>query len=638
VVPDIVCGYRLLRELGARALPAYAAIDPKPRRPEDALCVVERLARDPGVDAEAAAVFMRDAKRLSQVRHANLVRVRDVVVGTSTVLLVTDWLDGELFSDIAQSAAEQGIPIPLAGSLRIVLDLLEGLSALHEVRDAKREPLQIVHAEVAPRNIVVGVDGRAVLVRPLRPPQPDKPKHARDAIGYLAPEVLLGDQTADQRADVYGAGVLLWEALTGERMHPDGEDAGEIVMRILGGKIQSPRAPVDAAWAAPLADAARKAVSPDPSVRFSNATQMLAAVRHVVGARVAPTITVSALVEAVAGQRIRTRNAALGSTPNRARLPSESAWTTEAAAPIATPRAHPSPFDLEATKVPPPSAPRAISSRPRVTPSSGTRSPSAATSSGDRTPLRSVDPETGEVTTAHPSEAPSGPMSADIVEVVEMDVPPDRPSNGSRQPPPVPPPRALPGSDAPRPLSPTPAWLEADPVPRGPGAPSEPLLTQSRTDMGSVRAPPAMALGHGGAKLRWTIATVCALIAAGVLWVLIRPAESERLTDPPGPSAAASATPPAPTSVAPAPVATEGATAPSHSSNDPDPFEPPPGDDVPRPASRSATPSSPPIPVVSATAAPASAPAAPPPQMPAGAAPAASSTHSKKRVYDPMGI
>ena len=236
MVPDIVCGYKLLRELGTRALPAYAAIDPKPRRPDDALCVVERLAREPGVNAEAAAVFLRDAKRLSQVRHPNLVHVRDVVVGTSTVLLVTDWLDGEVFSDIARMAAEQGIPIPLAGTLRVMLDLLEGLSALHEVRDAKREPLQIVHAEVAPRNIVVGVDGRAVLVHPLHLPAEAKPNHAPDVIGYLAPEVLLGDQTADQRADVYGAGVILWEALTGQRMHGDGDDAGEIVMRILGGR------------------------------------------------------------------------------------------------------------------------------------------------------------------------------------------------------------------------------------------------------------------------------------------------------------------------------------------------------------------------------------------------------------------
>ncbi len=157
MVPDFICGYKLLRELGTRALPAYAAIDPRPRRPDDALCVVERLAREPDVNAEAAAEFMRDAKRLSQVRHPNLVQVRDVVVGTSTVLLVTDWVDGEVYSDIARMAGEQGVPIPLAGSLRVVVDLLEGLSALHEVCDAKREPLRIVHAEVAPRNIVVGV-------------------------------------------------------------------------------------------------------------------------------------------------------------------------------------------------------------------------------------------------------------------------------------------------------------------------------------------------------------------------------------------------------------------------------------------------------------------------------------------------
>ncbi len=151
-------------------------------------------------------------------------------------------------------------------------------------------------------------------------------------LGYLAPEVLLADQTADQRADVYGAGVLLWEALTGQRMHAEGEDAGEIVMRLLGGHVEAPTPPIDAPWAAPLAEVAKRAIAPDPSVRFANATAMLADVRRVVGARLAPKLTVAALVEAVAGDRIRARPVQLGVKRTIARPPTDSAWTTEAAA------------------------------------------------------------------------------------------------------------------------------------------------------------------------------------------------------------------------------------------------------------------------------------------------------------------
>jgi serine/threonine-protein kinase len=605
--PEFICGYKVLRELGSRTLSSFAAIDPKPRRPEDALCVIERLARDPEVNAEAAAEFMRDAKRLSQVRHPNLVRVRDVVVGTSIVLLVSDWVEGEVYADIARAAAEQGIPIPLAGGLRVVVDLLEGLSALHEVRDAKGEPLRIVHAEVAPRNIVVGIDGRSVLVHPLHAPPGPAPKHAPDVVGYLAPEVLLGDQTADQRADVYGAGVLLWEALTGQRMHAEGEDAGEIVMRLLGGKIEAPCAPVDAPWAAPLAEAARKAVSPDPTVRFANATEMLADVRRVVGARLAPKLTVSALVEAVAGARIRGRSASLGVSRSTARLPSDSAWTTEAPAEVAAEKA--TPLDAEATK-PPPSVPPPASSRPRASPSWGKlRTPSS--------PPRS--PDSGSRLHAAPSSPPSQPVrlsepptSADVVEVIEMEVPPDKPSHP--RPPPVPRRRSA------APPLPTPL--------------DEPRLAESKTDLAALVSAPVAAAGK---RARWTVVAACTVAVGAIVWMLVRSPSDTRAESPapPGPSAASSAPSPAPAPPAPATTAMAAAngetpsSTSAHAANAPSPFDPPADD-------RPATPPPRPAPGPAPDRAP--MPVARPAPPPAAPAPASSSTHAKKPVYDPMGI
>jgi serine/threonine-protein kinase len=653
-----VCGYKLVKELGARALPAYAAVAPKARRPEDALCVVEKLDRDASVEAEAAAIFMRDAKRLSQVRHPNLVHVREVVVQPSLVLLVTNWVDGEVFSDVAHLAAEQAIPIPLAGHLRIVVDLLEGLSALHEVRDAKREPLNIVHAEVAPRNVVVGIDGRAVLVHPLRPPGKSGKEPPADVVGYLAPEVLLADQTADQRADVYGAGVFLWEALTGRRMHAEGEDKGAVVMRLLGGHVEAPTAPIDAPWAAPLAEVAKKAVSPDPTARYANATEMLAAVRRAVVARLAPKLTVAALVEAVAGDRIRARNEALGyvrpSPPNASR-----------AAPAPVPAV---PLDPDATK-PPPSVPppppsgkrlpswgrvRTASERPvasserpaaPITSSDappGTPTPlvSPADVAGsltvdDRTPLRTVDPVTGEERAVFPSDPPSGlrpsevpisvsldpsappsslgaksePPSADVIEVVEMEVPPDKPS------------RPMPhkGSAAP-PRPPPPA------VPRPPPLPAiEPTSTQSSTDMGAVAR--AAVTTPPSAKARWGVAAATAIVVGAALWLIMRPAPAPEVTSTPvAASVAPTAAPPPP--AAPPPSASAAPPAPSSSvpANAPGPFDPAASGDDPTAARRQARAPDAPI--------PAARPAAAPPP----AAPAASSTRGKKRVYDPMGI
>jgi hypothetical protein len=627
VGPGIVCGYKVLRELGSRALPSYAAIDPKPRRPEEALCVIEQLSRDAGESA-ATAEFLRDAKRLTQLKHPNLVRVRDVVLGASTVLLVTDWVDGEIYSDIARMAAEQGIPIPLAGSLRVVVDLLEGLSALHELCDAKREPLRIVHAEVAPRNVVVGIDGRSVLVHPLHAPAGPVRRHAPDVVGYLAPEVLLGDQTADQRADVYGAGVLLWEALTGQRMHADGEDAGEIVMRLLGGKIEPPCAPADAPWAAPLAEAAKKAVSPDPTVRFANATEMLADVRRVVGARLAPKLTVSALVEAVAGERIRARNESLGAGPTIARLPSGSAWTTDPPALAPTPVAAAAvvlPVDPEATK-PPPSAPPPTSSRPRVAPSwgrirppsSGSTRAAQSTAPPPATPERASTVPSSAAPPSHEVRFSEPPGSLDVVEVVELEIPPDAPPQP--KPPPFPrrdrPPPPLAHSAPPE--SPVSLRLE---------------LTESKTDMGALIGP---ARAAGGSRTRWTLAFAFALVAGAILWMLMRSSTETRAGADPAVAPSASAT----TAEAPTAAATAAGTtfhsatpppgASARATNDPGPFDPAPAED-PRAAGHTAAQAP-----IDRGSIPVVRPAPPAPQPPT--APASSSTRSKKPVYDPMGI
>ncbi len=622
---EVVCGYRLLRELGARALPTYAAVDPKPRRPGETLCVVEQLAREPGVSAEAAAVFLRDAKRLSHLHHPNVIRVRDVVVGTNTVLLVSDWVEGEALSEVERAASAKSVPIPLAASLRVLVDLLEGLSALHELRDAKREPMKLVHAEVAPRNIVVGLDGRSVLAHPLRAPAGATRRPPPEVVGYLAPEVLLGDQTADQRADVFGAGVILWEALTGQRMHAEGEDVGEIVMRLLGGKIEAACAPADAPWATPLAEVAKKATAPDPSVRFANATAMMAEVRRAIGPRLAAKSIVASLVEATVGDHVRARARALAPVDPDATQPPPVSSSFGDTPPVSIP------IDREqiADATTPASAAlfASHSSTEAVTATSGVVSSSRMAVSSSSSSRAAAPPSSSSRVSAPPS-------SADVVEVIEIEVPQDRPSR-PRAPPPFRPREKT--AEAARKHER--ADLGDAPFP----APIRPT-SQSKTDLASlalVSTPVAAGSAASTARAKWTIAAACALGVAALAWMILRGApERAESTEAPAPSSVTSTTeapaPPSSATIAAAPAANASSSAPA---NAPSPFDPQVTDDhtasakhapgsphgTPTPTPKDATP----FPV---------APVAPAAPAPASPAPAASSPHPKKRVYDPMGI
>ena len=172
----------------------------------------------------------------------------------------------------------------LARALRILLDVLSGLAALHDTKTEAGNGF--VHGEVVPAMLRVDRQGSGRLI-PLAPwhrleagaaPAPERQ-------GHLAPERLLGD-AIDQRADVFSCGVLLWEALAGRRLF-EGESVDGIVMRLMGGKVQLPELPPELGWATPLKAAAMCALAVDPAQRFSDCAELAAAIEDSVLTHVA---------------------------------------------------------------------------------------------------------------------------------------------------------------------------------------------------------------------------------------------------------------------------------------------------------------------------------------------------------------
>lgn len=172
----------------------------------------------------------------------------------------------------------------LARALRMLLDVLTGLSALEDTRTEKGVPF--VHGEVVPAMLRVDPRGATRLVAlapwhwgaPGTLPVPER--H-----GHLAPERLLGD-VIDARADVFSAGVLLWEALAGRRLF-ETDSVDGIVMRLMGGKITLPELPPELSWAVPLKAIASCALSVDPEQRFANCLELADAIGAVAGGHVA---------------------------------------------------------------------------------------------------------------------------------------------------------------------------------------------------------------------------------------------------------------------------------------------------------------------------------------------------------------
>ncbi len=409
-----------MRPLGARVVPSWAALDTSagstPR-----LVVVERVTRGAEFGDQEIADWVRDARRIATLEHPNVARVRDVVIAGDEVSVVGDYIDGARWSELTAADPRP----PLEAALRVLVDVLTGLSAIHNLRDAKREPLKLVHGELTPECIVVGVDGTARVVSTARL-RSATARPGQSGSAYLAPEILLADESADARADVYGVGVILWELLSGRPLFPNTQPAA-IVTHLLSGRVPLATIPEGHAWAAPLAGLAARALSADPSKRFASAAAMAAEIRRIAGPRLAPPSRVAAHARAVFGERVRSRREQLERGEAPAQTKADAAAPVEEEIRISVAPTPVPPQPTATTKPPPPVAPPPVPkvgqpAPPKIalpTPLVAIAIPQAARVPDD------LEPGLGEVPVpAPPASSPPSPAPAVPPVVTPVGAPP----------------------------------------------------------------------------------------------------------------------------------------------------------------------------------------------------------------------
>ncbi|MDB4944186.1 MAG: protein kinase [Labilithrix sp.] len=202
---------------------------------------IKRLHPHLARDGEFAAMFLDEARLAARVRHPNVVGVLDVVHDEGELLLVMDYVHGESLSRLARAMKPGGIPPRLACT--VVMGLLHGLHAAHEATTEQGAPLEIVHRDVSPQNVMVGVDGVARVfdfgvAKAAHRAQTTQDGAIKGKIAYMAPEQLLSE-AVDRRADIYAAAVVLWEVLTGERLF-EGDNQGRVIRKILDEEVPVP--------------------------------------------------------------------------------------------------------------------------------------------------------------------------------------------------------------------------------------------------------------------------------------------------------------------------------------------------------------------------------------------------------------
>jgi eukaryotic-like serine/threonine-protein kinase len=237
---------------------------------------IKRLLPQFACNPEFEALFVHEARLVARIQHPNVVATLDVVADAGELVLVMDYVPGETLARLMLAAAACSERVPARIALAIVRDALSGLHAAHEARDRRGEPLDIVHRDVSPQNLIVGSDGvtRVLdfgIAKAATSIELTREGLVRGKAAYMAPEQLSGGAVT-RRADIFALGVVLWEMLVGERLFPGGTrpelaSGGD-------GRVTSPRergAPIE-----PALDAiVMRALAPRAEERFETARQML---------------------------------------------------------------------------------------------------------------------------------------------------------------------------------------------------------------------------------------------------------------------------------------------------------------------------------------------------------------------------
>jgi serine/threonine protein kinase len=183
-----------------------------------------QLAKDP----DFLSMFLDEARLVGHIQHTNVVPVLDVISVEGELHLVMEYIEGEPLSRVLRCLKKRQTATPVAIAVGVMLGVLDGLHAAHEARGEDGALLSIVHRDVSPQNILVGVDGVAKILdfgiaKAVGRMQTTRGDQLKGKLAYMAPEQLARDPL-DRRADVYAASIVLWELLTGERLfHADDE-------------------------------------------------------------------------------------------------------------------------------------------------------------------------------------------------------------------------------------------------------------------------------------------------------------------------------------------------------------------------------------------------------------------------------
>ena len=196
-------------------------------------CIRPELAADPGFSGQ----FIDEANLVSVLNHPNIVQVYEWGQHDKLLYIAMEYIEGTNLASMMQSCAEQNLRFSPTLAIYIACEALQGLAYAHTATDNLGHSLNIVHRAINPRSIVLSSEGQVKLVdfglaRSSIRAHSTRPGIFQGKYTYMSPEVV-HNKPIDCRADIFSVGVVLYELLTGKKLHGGPADNVSLQMQDL---------------------------------------------------------------------------------------------------------------------------------------------------------------------------------------------------------------------------------------------------------------------------------------------------------------------------------------------------------------------------------------------------------------------
>ena len=267
--------YELLRPVARGGMAVVWLARVKGKLGFEKLVAVKTILPHLAKDESFRTMFLDEARIASRIRHPNVASMEDLGEDDGTLYMVLEWIHGDSLARLFDSAKKANRPVPLDVLLRILADACAGLHSAHELRGEDGRPLDVVHRDVSPQNLLVTSAGVTKVIdfgiaKALdRVAEQTRVGLLKGKVEYSAPEAVRM-KPCDRRVDVWALGVILYQFLAGH-LPFEGRDDYALLQAIASG---NPPPPLPPSVPESVAQVAMTALKPRRDERYATALDM----------------------------------------------------------------------------------------------------------------------------------------------------------------------------------------------------------------------------------------------------------------------------------------------------------------------------------------------------------------------------